>query len=329
MDARGLTSGPGQLVPPSFTLYPASSPEWRQTPDRRLTLTAPIGKTPPRLINDLLDYDPNSRAQNGRNLLADPPPLFKDGIYERRKDESDCHHSLMSKTQTDAPVSNDEQPTGSTRYVVAAYCMKCRFHFKIIASFRYRNGRHSPCSLSDDDNPMHHLRLVQSIYSSDDPDQYDLDKYSNFVEYHRWVCSAAFCPLTLEIKISPPRLEDSLLSLILSPEKVLARGKKVIAEDPNRYAGLGPLTVLQILGNLRTYLLDAKAARDKSELKRIAARNKKFVLAFADDCSSLFNYLGFTHIKEQDPEVDVSCTISKSSICFILSAQRGAARVES
>lgn len=209
----------------------------------------------------------------------------------------------MRKANTEAPASNDERPTAASKYMVVAYCSQCRYHFQIIANFHQRNAQQAPCCLSDETNPMHHLQIKESIYARDNPSKFALDKYNNFLEYHRWTCSAPFCPLVLEIKISPPRLHDSILSLILSPERVLARGKKVVAEEPLRYAGLGPLTVLQILSNLRTYLSDAKAARDQSELKRIAARNKKFVLAFADECDSLLQYLDFTPITEEDAEV--------------------------
>lgn len=152
---------------------------------------------------------------------------------------------------------------------------------------------------------MHHLGLVESIYSRDNPTKYGQDKYHNFIEYHRWACSGPFCPLILEIKISQPRLPDSLLALILPPEKVLARGRKVVADDPARFAGLGPLTVLQILSNLRQYLLDASTAKDKSDLRRIATRNKKFALAFANECDMLFYYLDFTLVSEEDAEVRI------------------------
>lgn len=262
-----------------------------------------LGKTAPRLINDLLDYDPKSRIKNGKNLLADPAPQFREGFRHLRTSESDCRHSLMSKVQTEAPASNDEQPTPTTIYVVAAYCIKCRHHFKITADYRQQHGPQAPCCLSDEANPMHHLRPVESVYPRDDPAKYGLDKYTNFIEYHRWECSAPFCPLVLEIKIYPPKLDEPFLSLITSPERILARGKKAVAEDPERYIGFGPLTVVQVLSNLRAYLVDAKAARDKTELKRIAVRNKKFVLGFAEDCNSLFDYLDFTLIKEQDHEV--------------------------
>lgn len=289
-----------------------SYPLWPYLKGRWLTLVGIVGKTTPRLISDLLDHDPRPRP-NGKNLLADGAPLFRErGQHEPRTRPSDCRHSLMRKAHTEAPVSNDEQPTASTRYVVEAYCIQCRHHFQIIATFYPHDGRHSPCCLSDQSNPLHHLYVVESVYTRDNPAKYTPDKYHNLIEYHRWECSAQLCPLILEIKIFRPRLHDTILSLILSPDKVLARGKRVVADDPARFAGLGPLTVLQILANLRQYLLDAKAAKDKTDLRRIAARNKKFVLAFADECDALLRYLDFTPVKEKDAEV-----IFFSFVCFI------------
>jgi ubiquitin carboxyl-terminal hydrolase 25/28 len=303
--------------------------------DRKLILIALAGKTPPRLINDLLDYDPRSSGRNGGNLLADPAPLFREGIHNLRNGESDCRHSLMSKPQTTTPGPRNEPPHGSGKYVVAAYCLECRLHFEITADFRFQNERQVPCSLSDETNPMHHLRLVKSMYSRENPGKFGLTKYNNFIECHQWVCSGAACPLTLEIKISPPRLDNKLISLITSPARVQARGKRVIAEDPDRYGGSAPLTVLQVLSNLRTYLSDAKEAKDKSELRRIATRNKKFMLAFADDCDNLFNHLDFILIKEDGPELHVSIIRIVSSrglyiyasICIKLTLHQGRAEL--
>jgi ubiquitin carboxyl-terminal hydrolase 25/28 len=192
---------------------------------------------------------------------------------------------MKKEHRTTAPISNDEQPNGQ-KYVIAAYCTNCRFHFDITADFSIRPDFQNPCRLSDEGSPMHHLRLVESMYAED---KHDLDKYNEFTESHRWACSGPTCPLVLEMKITPPRLKPKMLSQI---------------------TGYNPLTPLMVLGNLRSYLADAKAARDKSELKRIAKRNKRFGLGFADDCDSIFNYLDFTQIKEEGSEIDVSVLFS-------------------
>jgi len=86
--------------------------------------------------------------------------------------------------------------------------------------------------------------------------------------------------------------------------------------DPGRYEGLDPLKPVQVLSNIRSYLKDAKDQAEKdntADLKRIAKRNKKYVLAFADECDDLFNYLGFTTIEEQGPDVRLAPSLSVSS----------------
>jgi ubiquitin carboxyl-terminal hydrolase 25/28 len=53
-------------------------------------------------------------------------------------------------------------------------------------------------------------------------------------------------------------------------------------------------------------LSDAKGAKSKTELKKIARRNKKYMLTFADECDELFKYLDFVPIEEASPEPEVS-----------------------
>lgn len=48
---------------------------------------------------------------------------------------------------------------------------------------------------------------------------------------------------------------------------------------------------------LRTYLIDA-LNKDPAEKKRITVRNKKFMLAFSDECDDIFEYLEFELLLE-------------------------------
>jgi ubiquitin carboxyl-terminal hydrolase 25/28 len=220
----------------------------------------------------------------------------------------DCRHSLMEKVeQSKAPVSNDEQPDGSTKYVVASYCAQCRYHFTITVDFSQRREGQSPCRLSDEANPMHHLRLAESMDSTEYAEKHGMTKYDSLTEVHSFVCSGVNCPVVLEIKVFPPRLTRSLLLMVTDPAKMNGRGRRVIKEDPERYAGMGPLVPVQVLLNLRQYLLDAKATTDPTQIKKIAKRNKKFVLGFADECDQLFEYLDFIPVQEEssDPGVRV------------------------
>jgi ubiquitin carboxyl-terminal hydrolase 25/28 len=49
---------------------------------------------------------------------------------------------------------------------------------------------------------------------------------------------------------------------------------------------------IEVLSVLRTYLSDA-LNKNPAEKKRIAVRNKRFLLAFSDDCDEIFEYLEF------------------------------------
>jgi len=245
--------------------------------------------------------------KNGKNLLVDPPPYYQGITLPPRKGPGDCRHALMRKdSQTNAPLSNDERPNADTQYVVAAYCEKCRYHFKITVTFWPRRAGQVPCSKSDEANPMHHLRLVSSTNAKEYKERNGGSKYDNITEAHRFVCSGANCPVVVDIIISPPRLREKMLALILDTVKVEDRGRREIQKDPSRYEGLDPVRPMQALGYLRQYLFDSKSARDRSELKKIARRNKKYMLAFADECNILFEYLDFTPVQEDSHEPEVS-----------------------
>jgi ubiquitin carboxyl-terminal hydrolase 25/28 len=100
--------------------------------------------------------------------------------------------------------------------------------------------------------------------------------------------------------------------------RVVARGEKEIADNPERYAGLAPVRPLQALGYLRTYIKDAKHASEMVLPPRnIARRNKKYMLAFGEDCEELFQYLGFTSVEEVQEKGEVSRSFMQISLEII------------
>jgi ubiquitin carboxyl-terminal hydrolase 25/28 len=212
---------------------------------------------------------------------------------------------MRKEHQTNTPRV-EEEPDSSTEYKVGAYCTACLHHFDITANFWRRNDRKTPCSLSDEFNPLHHFLLAKSQTAKEHKEKYGVNKYDLFIEAHRFVCSGPECPLQLDIKISPPRLNHIMLSYILDPAKLDIRGQREIKNDPARYHGMSPIKPLQALGYLRQYLVDAKGAKSKTELRKIARRNKKYMLTFADECDELFEYLDFKPIEEASPEPEVS-----------------------
>ncbi|KAG9243004.1 ubiquitin C-terminal hydrolase-like protein [Calycina marina] len=262
------------------------------------------GKTSPRLIADLLEHNPARKS--GFNLLIDRAPRFKDGVPEQaRRNDRDCRHKLVLKdNQTVAPTSLPtlRLPDETTKYVVAAYCQLCKWHFHITADYWAMEDGQRSCYLGDKENWMHHLR-----YTPEAELQQDLLEAR---EYH-FACSASRCPVIVKILMYPPRLSPALLQPITNTTILKARGEETIRDDPVRFAGFFPLTPINALTNLRTFLVDAKDTPSGADRRRIAKRNKKFCLAFNDDCNELFDFLGFNTteaVKEEVKEDVVSGT---------------------
>lgn len=274
-------------------------------PAQRLTCVLHVGKTAPRLIQDLLNYDPRCKEKNGWNVLADPEPRYKKGVPSPLLHSSDCHHTLARKdAQTHSPASANELPDNQTEYVVASYCLKCLHHFTISINFYDRKELQVPCMQSDQENPLHHFRFIES--PKEGSKKKVSKKYELPLEVYRFACSGRKCPALLEIQISGPRLSDSLLSLINDDKILGARGRRELDKDPVRYEGQQPSTPAHAFWYLRSYLADAKGAKDVSQLKRIAKRNKKYKVTFADECDELFKYLGFRSVEELSENPDVS-----------------------
>ncbi|CZS95108.1 related to UBP2 Ubiquitin-specific proteinase [Rhynchosporium agropyri] len=252
------------------------------------------GKTAPRLILDLLDYDP--KKSFGKNLLADPAPQYKKGLWDARHPQA-CRHSLMRKESTRAPASNDEQPGADSTYEVAAYCNKCRHHFKISVDYTQHKAFQKSCRQSDNENLLHHFRRKVSTTGKDYRTQYGANMYDHLVECHDFGCTGTSCPASLSIKISAPRLGKSFVDMLTDKTRLDIRGRKEIAKDPSRYQGVEPASPATALLYLRSYLTDAKSAKG-TKPRNIAKRNKKFVIAFGDDCNDLFEALGFAMIEE-------------------------------
>ena len=76
-------------------------------------------------------------------------------------------------------------------------------------------------------------------------------------------------------------------------------------EQPERYQDSRPSTPVEVLSMLRTYLSDA-LNKNPAEKKRIAVRNKRFLLAFSDECDDIFEYLEFVlQVEPSDDGVSI------------------------
>lgn len=283
------------------------------------------GKTAPRLIQDLLDYDPRFPAS--WNVLAEVSPIFREGQTLHVKDPRACRHALCAKeNQSRPPVSSDARPNENTVYVVAAYCSRCRYHFEISVDHHPRRAGQVPCHLSDGTNPLHHFRLVDSIDGKQYKEKNGINKYDLLTEAHTFRCTGSACPVTLEIKVSPPRLAKGVMVSILDANTVFNRGKREMEKEPERYVGQKPVTPAAAIGYLRQYLTDAKTTTATpgaaGGVKRIARRNKKFMLAFADECDALYEYLDFKLVEEPGVDEGVShvTVLEKTSTMHLLTS---------
>ncbi|RFU24568.1 hypothetical protein B7463_g11765, partial [Scytalidium lignicola] len=258
------------------------------------------GKTAPRLIADLLEYDPRYLRKNGKNLLVDPAPKFTGRTLPPRQGPSDCRHQLMRGLRTHTPTSPDARADGSPKYVAATYCTNCRYRFDVTVDYTLRPDRTESCNLASAFNPMHHLRLSQSMNRREQKELYGEDKYNVITEAHQFICTSPTCPVIVEVKICPPRLSNEMLKLVIDPAKVDSRSRKIIESEPERFEGMEALRPLNILDYLRRYIFDA-VHKGPNEKKRISSRNKKFALAFADECDDLLHYLGFNDSVDEGP----------------------------
>lgn len=261
-----------------------------------------IGKSAPRLIQDLLDYDPRYRRQkDGRNLLFDDAPQYSESEnppVQPRKGEFDCRHQLMLKQdQSTAPTSDLEQPDSTTKYEVSTFCSECRYYFDITVDYTETKEGAAACQITNENYYFHHFQPTDLSY----PDPSLSNKYKPVTEIHKFVCSGPFCHCRVEIRIFPPRLNPDQLGRILTASKVFNRGKNEIEADPVRYEGNKPLVPFQALGYLRQYISDAR----NGTAKRIAKRNKKYMLAFGEECEPLFEYLDFESFQAESSQPEV------------------------
>lgn len=269
-----------------------------------------VGKTAPRLIADLLDYDVRKSAKTGNHILIDPAPIHEEPGDNQRLNNLRCHHQLYKKESQSATLNPNQEPDPTIICKIAAYCSKCRYHFQITVNFQDWKDGQTPCNTKDPENPLHHFRVVDSKYTKG---QEDSKEVYTLVE-HQFACTAATCPVKVQVKIVPPRLSADKIPILTNRQDTQARGQREIEAEPERFEGHRPLYPLQVLSNLRSYLRDAARGTGKP----IAARNKRFRLAFGDDCDNLLNDLGFNLKLEQssDPEVCILLSYYDYTLSF-------------
>lgn len=156
----------------------------------------------------------------------------------------------------------------------------------------FRGAQPGSTSCPAEDRPLHHF--VHN-YSLSQPYQANSAWWSappiEWEDVQRFECSSHYCPANLTIKFQPARLTPAWVSLLTDPEVIKARATKAISEDPERLEGIATPSPVDVLMNLRQYILNALHIKEQ---RVIPGNNKKWVVCFGESCSELLEYLGFS-----------------------------------
>lgn len=259
---------------------------------RFLTLVSLPGKTAPRLIQDLLAYNPSNLPSSGWNILTDPAPHFhRNAALPTLVARGSCRHQFMIKPDQSLFTSPGSESDGSTSYKVASFCQACRCHMLLIVDIVGDDGKR-PCP--NREYPLHHFVHVPEN-STRRRNSGDPVKGERWVDQQYFRCSSPCCPVTVTIRMSAPRLTSAWVTLLTDKELVKERAQVVMGQAPERFEGIAPPLPINVLINLRSYLCNAIRS---SEAKKIASLNKKFSTCFGEygqPCRELLEYLGFTY----------------------------------
>lgn len=256
--------------------------------------SALLGKTAPRLLQDLYVYDPRKQPSTGFNILAQIP--FHDEEKEQLPlsvGRGSCKHQWSIKSNQCSLPENGYEADFTTLWIIAAYCAVCRSHLELSLDFREGNNDSIPCPTKD--RPLHHFVHRPELSKSRQPGTALPQQYDGFawVDTQVFQCSCFGCPAKLTIRFKPPRLLSEWVSQLTDQMTIKNRAGKAIASDPARFEGHSVPQPIEVLYNTRTYIYNAMYEHEKSG-KKIKSENKKWMLNLGDSCVDMLEYIGFT-----------------------------------
>lgn len=245
------------------------------------------GKTAPKLLHDILQYDP-SRKNGAFNTLLDIPK-FEDGkwVVDPTPPRNSCHHRWTLDEDHTILQSLNPELVRPPVYWVTTYCTKCRAQLSVVLNLQSSSST-SPCPSSG--SPLHHFHHIGQTAKPVPvaPGSVQLDEVWELQEF---VCTAATCAAKLQVIFRPSRLIPGWVKLLTDPDLVRARAERAIASDPERFEGHTIPTATDVLSNLRAYLLNGMQS---TEPKVINGANKRWMLSLGQPCAEVLEYLGFT-----------------------------------
>lgn len=248
------------------------------------------GKTAPRLIEDLLTYDPRYEERAGRNLLTSSPPHHDPvAVPKVAVPQRNCRHVFMIKHEQ-SKIPEGDIPSHGAVYKIASFCQSCRWHVDVKVDLRDDGSKTAPCRQTSQDYTLHHLQFEGEKEGG-------TETFWNPNRRRRFTfrCSAPKCPLVLDIFMRPPQFNDHYLNLLTNQALLRKRldDAKSLGSDRNDVQMARPVDGLDFL---RTYLTDS--LNPQKGKTRIPLLNRKFVKTFGKDCDEIFKTLGFTPYTE-------------------------------
>jgi ubiquitin carboxyl-terminal hydrolase 25/28 len=252
-----------------------------------------LGKTAPRLLQDLSLYDPRKQPSAGFNILSQIP--FHDEEKEPLQlpnGKGSCKHQWSMKGNQCSLPENGYKADVDLLWKIAAYCAACRSHLDLSLEFEDRLDDCMPCPTQD--RPLHHFVHLPDLSKSRHPGT-SLPKQDDdfaWMDTQVFQCSHFECASKLVIRFKPPRLIPDWVSQLTDQETIKNRAEKAIISDLARFEGHSVPRPMEVLINTETYINNAMYMERRRQIRR---ENKKWMLNLGDSCASMLEYMGFTN----------------------------------
>ena len=255
----------------------------------------PAGKTAPRLLEDLLKFNPKIEGRDGCNTLTDLFPIDdSDEIFNTGLHEEGCQHNYVLKFEQCFIPPIDTRADSTTAWKIAAICLLCRYHVDLIIDFRGKESYLNACP--NNDYPLHHFVFEQSTSdASGESEQRDIIEPQPSSSHFQFHCTAEQCQAALLIEVHPPRLRNDQLRKLTDPNLLEARKEAAVQADPARFDEFQTAKPVEVLEVLYAYLRDSLDLTRPASRRRIPVRNRLFMLSFGSDCDKILQDLGFRY----------------------------------
>ncbi|KAF1817658.1 UCH-domain-containing protein [Eremomyces bilateralis CBS 781.70] len=257
------------------------------------------GKTSPRILEDLLRYDPRLEERAERNILASLPHRFDPQASTRKPaiPQGSCSHILILKADESVLPNTDTVAwEEGTRLKVATICSRCRYHFDLFVQHK-RQGVGQPCGTGKGE-PLHHF-ACRGISHGEyiDPTDLTADPRTPSSSTFDFICQFEQCQMVLKVLSRPPAILPEDYRLLMDGDRLDARHRAVLKE--HRDVKPQPIPAM-VLATLRVYI--GNALNPDWLPRTIPFTHKTFLALFGTDTQTFLHRLGFTPTAEDHPD---------------------------